>query len=179
MRLKEIDNPQIVHYGAYENRFRKHMRERRRPPAEDAELLHRLINEFREPAKHDHVEDLLSIIFEQAEGSCAVAWVRVELAASLRHRLHSRRCWQLTLDDMLKRQLITYNIEDRRAAGVVTAAIARICGTSEAGSGTKLELVNVLTPWKSGSSGPSASSRVRSPKSQEDQLGCVLGLPEV
>ena len=54
-----------------------------------------------------------------------------------------RRCWELTFDDTLKRELITYNIEDCRAAGMVTAAIARICGTSEAGSGTKLELVNV------------------------------------
>src|SRR5215210_1810678 len=43
--LKEVDNPQIVHYGAYENCFLKHMRERWKPAAEDAELLDRLINE--------------------------------------------------------------------------------------------------------------------------------------
>jgi transposase IS66 family protein/RNase H-like protein len=54
-----------------------------------------------------------------------------------------RRCWELTFDDTLKRELIAYNIEDCRAAGVVAEAIARICGTSEAGSGAVEKLVNV------------------------------------
>ena len=66
VRPQEIDNPQIVHYGAYENRFLKHMRERWRSAAEDAELLDRLINGSSEPAEHHPCEDLLPIIFEQA-----------------------------------------------------------------------------------------------------------------
>ena len=54
-----------------------------------------------------------------------------------------RRCWELTFDDELQRELIMYNIEDCRAAAVVAEALARICGTSESGGETKLETVNV------------------------------------
>ena len=41
---RQIDNPQVVHYGAYEARFLKRMRERYPPSAEDAEFVDRLIN---------------------------------------------------------------------------------------------------------------------------------------
>src|SRR4029077_12269451 len=42
--LKEIDNPRIVHYGAYETRFLKHMREKWKPTAEDAEFVDRIVD---------------------------------------------------------------------------------------------------------------------------------------
>jgi predicted RecB family nuclease len=42
--VKQIDNPRIVHYGAYESRFLKNMRERWKPTAEDAEFVDRLID---------------------------------------------------------------------------------------------------------------------------------------
>jgi predicted RecB family nuclease len=42
--IKQIDNPQIVHYGAYEGRFLKRMRERYQTGAEDAEFVDRLID---------------------------------------------------------------------------------------------------------------------------------------
>ena len=41
--LKKIDNPRIVHYGAYETRFLKHMKERWKPTAEDVELVDRIV----------------------------------------------------------------------------------------------------------------------------------------
>src|SRR4051812_3689084 len=142
--LKEVDNPQIVHYGAYENRFLKHMRERWKPAAEDAELLDRLINES---------VNLLSIIhariyFPSYSNSLkdTAQWLGFEWTwpqASGTASTLLRRCWELTFDDTLKRELIAYNIEDCRAAGVVAEAIGRICGTSQTGVGTKLELVNV------------------------------------
>ena len=53
-----------------------------------------------------------------------------------------RRCWELTYDDALRRKLITYNIEDCRAAAVVAEALAHICGDSESHA-KKLETVNV------------------------------------
>src|SRR5215207_11488705 len=142
--LKEIDNPQIVHYGAYENRFLKHMRERWKPAAEHAELLDRLIDES---------VNLLSVIhariyFPSYSNSLKdiAQWLGFEWTWSQASGTAStllRRCWELTFDGTLKRELIAYNIEDCREAGVITEAIARICGASEAGRGTKLELVNV------------------------------------
>jgi predicted RecB family nuclease len=39
--LKEINNPRIVHYGAYERRFLKHMNERSKPTSDDAEFVSR------------------------------------------------------------------------------------------------------------------------------------------
>ena len=54
-----------------------------------------------------------------------------------------RRCWELTSDEELQRELIAYNIEDCRATAAVADALARICGTSESGGETKLETVNV------------------------------------
>jgi predicted RecB family nuclease len=40
--LKEIDNPRIVHYGAYDSRFLKHMRERWKLTATDAKFVDHL-----------------------------------------------------------------------------------------------------------------------------------------
>jgi predicted RecB family nuclease len=52
--IKQIDNPQIVHYGAYEGRFLKRMRERYQPSAEDAEFVDRMI---------DRSVNLLAVIY--------------------------------------------------------------------------------------------------------------------
>ena len=42
--LKAVDNPRIVHYGAYESRFLKHMRERWKLTGQDAEFVNRLVD---------------------------------------------------------------------------------------------------------------------------------------
>jgi hypothetical protein len=141
--LKGIDNPRIVHYGAYENRFLKHMRERWKPVAEDAELLDRLIDESVNLLSTIHAQ----IYFPSYSNSLKdiAQWLGFEWTwpqASGTASMLLRRCWEVTFDDTLKRELIAYNIEDCRAAAVVAEAIARICGTNKADSGKRLDLVN-------------------------------------
>jgi RNase_H superfamily len=54
-----------------------------------------------------------------------------------------RRCWELTSDDRLRKELIEYNIEDCRAAELVTDAI-RVIGASDGEvHPPKLEAVNI------------------------------------
>jgi hypothetical protein len=138
--LKEIDNPRIVHYGAYETRFLKRMRERWKPTAEDAEFVNRIV---------DGSLNLLASIYgtiyfpTYSNGLKEIArWLGFEWTwpqASGGASTLLRRCWELTSDDGLRRQLIAYNIEDSRAAAVVTKALASICGNGV----TKLETVNI------------------------------------
>ena len=142
--LKEIDNPKIVHYGAYETRFLKHMRERWKPTAEDAEFVDRLV---------EGSVNLLATMYGRiyfptlSNGLKEIArWLGFQWTwrqASGTAALLLRRCWELTGDDGLRRELIGYNIEDCRAAGVVTEALAHICGNSESSDAKKLEAVNV------------------------------------
>jgi predicted RecB family nuclease len=142
--LKEIDNPKIVHYGAYETRFLKHMRERWKPTAEDAEFVDRLV---------EGSVNLLATMYGRiyfptlSNGLKEIArWLGFQWTwrqASGTAALLLRRCWELTGDDGLRRELIGYNIEDCRAAAVVTEALAHICGNSESSDAKKLEAVNV------------------------------------
>jgi hypothetical protein len=55
----------------------------------------------------------------------------------------SRRCWELTSDDALRHELITYNVEDCRAAALVAEVLDRICGNGGSDRATRLETVNV------------------------------------
>jgi hypothetical protein len=141
--LKEINNPRIVHYGAYETRFLKHMRERWKPTAEDrgfvdqiiegsVNLLSRMYGRIYFPTYSNSLKEIARWLgFEwtwpQASGTAAMLL---------------RRCWELTHDDELRRKLITYNIEDCRAAAVVAEALTHICGSDNA---KKLETVNVAS----------------------------------
>jgi predicted RecB family nuclease len=54
-----------------------------------------------------------------------------------------RRGWELTRDDQLRRALIAYNIEDCRAAELVSDAIRVICGNDAQSGAMRLETVNV------------------------------------
>ena len=83
--LKEIDNPQIVHYGAYENRFLKHMRERWKPTASDAELVDHLIEGSVNLLASMYGRNLFSNIYEQPEGDRSLARVQVDLVTSVGH----------------------------------------------------------------------------------------------
>jgi predicted RecB family nuclease len=87
--LKEIDNPRTVHYGAYETRFLKHMRERWKPTAGDAEFVDRIV---------EGSVNLLARIYGRiyfptySNGLKEIArWLglEVDLAASVRHRRHA------------------------------------------------------------------------------------------
>jgi predicted RecB family nuclease len=142
--LKEIDDPRIVHYGAYEKRFLKRMREKWEAAAEDAELIDRIA---------DRSLNLLAEMYGRiyfptySNGLKEIArWVGFEWTwqqASGAAAMLLRRCWELTSDDGLKRELIAYNIEDCRAAEVITEALARICGNSGTSSPTTSGAVNV------------------------------------
>ena len=141
--LKDIKNPTIIHFGAYEIRFLKRMRERWTPTAEDAEFIERII---------DGAVNLLAniygkIYFPTYSNSLKeiARWLGFEWTwpqASGAASLHLRRCWELTADEDLRRKLITYNIEDCRAAAVAAEAISIVCGEGESTSVTKLEAVN-------------------------------------
>jgi predicted RecB family nuclease len=142
--LKDIDNPQIVHYGAYESRFLRHMRKRSKPTAEDAEFVDRVVN--------GSLNLLASIYgriyFPTFSNSLkdVARWLGFEW--TWRHAMGGaatllRRCWELTSDDALRRELITYNVEDCRAAAVVAEALDRICGNGGSDRVTGFETVNV------------------------------------
>lgn len=142
--IKQIDNPQIVHYGAYEGRFLKRMRERYQPSAEDAEFVDRMI---------DRSVNLLAVIYGRiyfptySNGLKHIArmlgfeWAWPKGSGTAAMLL--RRCWELTSDEELRRKLITYNIEDCRAAALVTEALTRICANGETGGTGNLETVNI------------------------------------
>jgi predicted RecB family nuclease len=142
--LKEIDNPRIVHYGAYETRFLKRMRERWKPTAGEAAVVDRLV---------EGSVNLLAtmygrIYFPTYSNSLKeiARWLGFRwtwLQASGTAAMFLRRCWELTSDDGLRRQLIAYNIEDCRAAAVLAEALAHICGNSESPTPKKVEAVNV------------------------------------
>jgi hypothetical protein len=142
--LKQIDNPRIVHYGAYESRFLKHMRERWKPSPEDVEfvdcivegsvnLLSRMYGRIYFPTYSNGLKEIarwLGFEWTWAQASGGVA-------------LLLRRYWELTSDEEMRRKLIMYNMEDCRAAEVVAEALVRICGNCEGIGTTRLETVNV------------------------------------
>ena len=142
--LKRIEKPRIIHYGAYESRFLKHMRERWKPSPEDVEfvdcivdgsinLLSRMYGRIYFPTYSNGLKEIacwLGFEWTWAQASGGVA-------------LLLRRCWELTSDEETRRKLIMYNIEDCRAAEIVADALVRICGNGEDIGTTRLETVNV------------------------------------
>ena len=91
-----------------------------------------------------------------------------------------RRCWELTSDDGLRKDLIEYNIEDCRAAELVTDALRVICANDGKVHSAKLEAVNIGSlevPFQR-TFGKFPSSSL--PEFEADQRRSVLwGLPEV
>ncbi len=120
------------------------MRERWKPTAEDAEFVDRIV---------EGSVNLLARMYGRiyfptySNGLKEIArWLGFQwtwLQASGTAAMLSRRCWELTYDDGLRRELIAYNIEDCRAAAVVTEALIHICGNSQCSNTKKLETVNV------------------------------------
>jgi predicted RecB family nuclease len=144
--IKQLAHPQVVHYGAYERRFLKQMRERYELASEDAEFVERLI---------DTSINLLAIIFGQVyfptysnglkdvARMLGFAWTWREGSGSA--AMLFRRCWELTSDNELRRKLITYNVEDCRAADMITKALTHICSNGGSVGSKQLETVNVGT----------------------------------
>lgn len=144
--LREIDNPCIVHYGAYEARFLKLMKWRWKPLDEDADFLDRIV---------DGSVNLLAVMYGKiylptySNGLKEVArWLGVEWKwqqASGSAAILLRRCWELTGDDELRRTLIEYNIDDCRGAAVVCESLTYVCGNGKATGAVNLETVNVAS----------------------------------
>jgi predicted RecB family nuclease len=131
--LKEIDNPQIVHYGAYENRFLKHMRERWKPTVSDAEFVDHLIE-----ASVNLLAKMYGRIYfpTYTNGLKEIArWLGFQWTspqASGTSAIFLRQCWELTSDDELRRQLVTYVLDDCRATAIVAKALGLFAGTADA-----------------------------------------------
>jgi predicted RecB family nuclease len=144
--LRKIECPRLIHYGAYESRFLKFMRERSKPPNRDAAFVDRLIGES---------TNLISSIYGKIyfptyeNGLKDIArWLGFEWKwpqASGGGAILLRRYWELTRDRRLRDQLIAYNIEDCRAIELVADAIRHVCGNDDQNTATKLKAVNVST----------------------------------
>jgi predicted RecB family nuclease len=144
--LKEINAPRLVHYGAYENRFLRLMRERWKPTDEDATFVDQII---------DGSTNLLSSIYGKiyfptyTNGLKEVAgWLGFEWTwpqASGAGAILLRRCWELNRKRRLQHQLVAYNVEDCRAVELLANAICRICSNDDQNDTLKLKAVNVST----------------------------------
>jgi transposase len=143
--LKAIEGPQIVHYGAYESRFLRKMKERYQQADDDREFIDRLIatsvnlvscvfGKIYFPTHSNSLKEIgrhlgFSWTWPQASGAAAVLL---------------RKTWETGGgDEETKRLLITYNIQDCRAIEVVAAALTRICEGSVIDAPLGLEVVDV------------------------------------
>jgi predicted RecB family nuclease len=126
--LKSIGNTQLVHYGAYETRFLRTMKKRYVSEPDETEFVDRLIgssinlvsciygsvyfptysNSLKEIARHLGY----GWAWQNASGASAILL---------------RKTWELAASNDVKNLLLAYNMDDCRAAGVVTDALTRIC----------------------------------------------------
>jgi len=140
--LRQFEDPQLFHYGAYESRFLRQMRERWSPDDVDSAFVDRLI---------ERAVNILAIIYGRVyfptytNGLKEVArWLGFEWHwpdASGNAAVLARRHWELTGDDTLKQALITYNADDCHAAEIVTNALSRLGGAE--GSAHWLDAIHV------------------------------------
>jgi predicted RecB family nuclease len=138
--LKAIGNAQIVSYGAYETRFLRRMRERYIVTPDDQLFVDRLIDtsvnlvgciygKIYFPTFSNSLKEIGRYL------GFGWTWPRASGAAATLLRL----TWELGADDGLKHELISYNVDDCRAAATVADALLRICG----GDGAGLNAVDV------------------------------------
>ena len=138
--LKSIGNARLVHYGAYETRFLRQMKRRYVLPPDDLKFVDRLI----ETSVNLVACIYGSIYFPTYSNSLKEigrqlgftwAWAHASGAAAVM----LRKAWELSVTGDFKHQLITYNMDDCRAVGVVAEALVQIC----AGSSSAPDSVNV------------------------------------
>jgi predicted RecB family nuclease len=139
--LREVDNPRLIHYGAYESRFLKNMKARWASTV-DAAFIDRLVEgstnlvstiygKIYFPVYSNSLKEIARWLgfewtWRQASGSAAIVL---------------RRHWELTGKDPLRRELLIYNKEDCRATELVADAVKHICGHD--GGQARFEVVNV------------------------------------
>jgi len=127
LKVREIANPRLIHYGAYETQFLRRMRTRYQDIASGF-LLDELISS---------AQNLLSIIYAQVyfptysnslkDVANYLGFRWSEEAPSGLAALGWRSRWESTHEASLKEKLLTYNSEDCAAAEKVAAAIAAVC----------------------------------------------------
>ena len=142
--LGTIENPQIIHFGAYDNRFLRQMAKKYQHTAEEEELIDRLI---------DTSLNLVSCIYgkiyfptysnslKEIGRYLGFEWTWPQSSGAAAVLL--RRRWELVGDAETKRELLTYNMEDCRAAETVTKALVRICEGGGADGASGLDAVDV------------------------------------
>lgn len=126
--LSHIDNSKLIHYGSYETRFLKRMKERYGEGTVDPGFLDNLIIDSL---------NLLSIIYAQiyfptySNGLKDVArhlefnWSTKK--ASGINVLFWRKQWELARSTSLKERITTYNAEDCQALQKVTEEVIQLC----------------------------------------------------
>jgi predicted RecB family nuclease len=134
--LRQFENPQLFHYGAYESRFLRQMRERWPPDDADTAFVDQLI---------ERSVNILAIIYGRVyfptytNGGKEIArWLGFDWHwpdASGHAAVLARRYWELTDDDTLKQELIAYNADDCHAAEIVTNALAHLGGVESSEHG--------------------------------------------
>jgi predicted RecB family nuclease len=132
--LKQIGNPQIVSYGAYEARFLRQMKERYVSALDDVDFVDRLIKtslnlvgciygKIYFPTYSNSLKEIgryLGFEWTSQRASGAAAPIL-------------RRASELGVDGGFKRELIGYNMDDCRAAATVADALVRICSGGSSG----------------------------------------------
>jgi len=125
--LERIDNPVLIHYGAYETTFLKRLARRYPDSAADSSYVSTLITRG---------INLLGITYSQIyfptysnrlkEVARYLGFQWSHPAASGLQSLVWRQQWEETRDTSIKQVLITYNREDCEALEVVTRAVERV-----------------------------------------------------
>jgi hypothetical protein len=125
--IGELDNPRLIHYGAYETQFLKRMRTRY-PEAGSVSQIDELISS---------AQNLVSVIYPHIYFPTYTNGLK-EVATYLGYRWSSglpsgltalgwRLQWEASREAGLRNALIVYNAEDCEAAEKVAAALAAIC----------------------------------------------------
>ena len=127
-RLRETENPQIIHYGSYEANFLKRMKDRYCKDEKHSDFIEKLISE---------AINLLSVIYAKiyfptySNGLKDIArylgfqWS--EKSASGLNSLMWREKWEFYRTSDLKEKLITYNAEDCEALEKAANFVSGLC----------------------------------------------------
>ena len=143
-QLGALESPQIIHFGNYETKFLKRMKERYPALLPSPEFVDDLLG---------HSCNLLSLIFgtiyfpTYTNGLKDIAqylgfrWTNPESSGAVAPLW--RLYWDMSSNESIKSELLRYNIEDCRAAEVVDLAVQKICGVQDVESA--VSFVNVST----------------------------------
>ncbi len=144
--LQTIDDPIILHYGAYEARFLRHMKQRYSNGVEEDDFINQLVNRSL---------NLLNVIYgkiyfpaysnslKEIARFLGFSWTHPQASGGA--ALLMRRCYELTGDEDMRRALVTYNKEDCRAVEVITKALVRICQHPDDGDLSRSGPINVTS----------------------------------